>query len=338
VFTANREDVAWNSVKLTRTISPIQDLLSLWKMYILLRENRPDIVQSYTPKAGLITMTAARLAGVPVRIHGIVGMPLMEARGIRRSLMKFAEKFTYLNATVLTCNSFGLRDYVNVHLTRRPIVVIGSGSINGVNVDFFDPDTDIVGIRAELGISDISTVFVYVGRLVPDKGIVELIEAFTELEFMYSEIDLLLVGDEEYELTPLPEKTRELISKSKRIHKLGWRDDVRPFMSSADVFILPSYREGLPNSVLEAGAMALPSIVTDINGCNEVVEDGNNGIIVPPKDFVTLMHAMVFFLESKEMSRTMGQFARDRVIKFFDQNNFWRLLAEFYRSQPHKGD
>ncbi len=305
-------------------------------MFLLLRKNRPDIIQSYTPKAGLITMTAARLAGVPIRIHGIVGMPLMEARGIRRSLMKLAEKFTYINATALTCNSFGLRDYVNAHLTQRPIIVIGTGSINGVNVDFFAPDLHSVGIRAELGISDSSTVFIYVGRLVPDKGIVELIKAFTELALIESEIELLLVGDEEHELTPLPEMTRDLISKSTRIHKLGWQDDVRPFMSAADVFVLPSYREGLPNSVLEAGAMALPSIVTDINGCNEVVEDGANGTIVPPKDFVALKDAMMFFLESKEAATTMGQFARDRVIKSFEQNYFWHKLADFYQSQLHR--
>ncbi len=335
VSTANREQVSWKSIKLTRTIAPIQDLLSLWKMFLLLRKNRPDIIQSYTPKAGLITMTAARLAGVPVRIHGIVGMPLMEARGIRRSLMKFAEKLTYLNATALTCNSFGLRDYVNAHLTKRPIVVIGTGSINGVDVEFFAPDLHCAGIRAELGIADSSTVFVYVGRLVPDKGIVELVKAFTELALIESEIELLLVGDEEHELTPLPEMTRDLIAKSTRIHKLGWQDDVRPFMSDADVFVLPSYREGLPNSVLEAGAMALPSIVTDINGCNEVVEDGANGIIVPPKDFVALKDAMMFFLESKKAATAMGQFARDRVIESFEQNHFWHQLADFYQSQLH---
>lgn len=333
VNTAIREKVEWDSVKLTRTISPIQDLLSLWKMYQLLKKNRPDIIQSYTPKAGLITMIAARMAGVPIRIHGIVGMPLMEARGMRRKIMKFAEKLTYVNATALTSNSFGLRDYVNTHLTKRSIVVVGNGSINGVNVDYFKQDLNSSNTRANLGISDGSTAFVFVGRLVPDKGIVELVKAFTELSRVESEIDLLLVGDEEDELTPLPEETRELISKSRRIHTLGWCKDVRPYMSAADVFVLPSYREGLPNSVLEAGAMNLPSIVTDINGCNEVVESGSNGILVPAKDHIALKHAMLFLHENKETAAKMGDYARFRILESFNQNNFWQQLAEFYRAK-----
>lgn len=335
VDTANREQVAWDSVKLTRTISPIQDLLSLWKMYRLLKKNRPDIIQSYTPKAGLISMIAARMAGVPIRIHGIVGMPLMEARGIRRRIMKFAEQFTYINATVLTSNSFGLREYVNTHLTRKPIVVVGNGSINGVNIDYFKQDSSSSINRAKLGISKDSTVFVYVGRLVPDKGVVELIKAFTELGIVESQIDLLLVGDEEYELTPLPEETRELISQSSRIHRLGWCSDVRPHMSAADVFVLPSYREGLPNSVLEAGAMTLPSIVTNINGCNEVVQAGANGILVSLKDYESLKLAMLFLHQNPEIATGMGQTARTRVLDSFNQNIFWQQLAKFYQSKSH---
>jgi glycosyltransferase involved in cell wall biosynthesis len=271
-------------------------------------------------------MTAARMARVPIRIHGIVGMPLMEAQGIRRSIMKFAEKFTYVNATALTSNSFGLREYVNTHLTKQPIVVVGSGSINGVNVSYFKRNLHSSNVRAKLGISDSSTVFVFVGRLVPDKGIVELIQAFTHPEFAESDIHLLLVGDEEYDLSPLPEETRELISKSRRVHKLGWRNDVRPYLSASDVFVLPSYREGLPNSVLEAGAMALPSIVSDINGCNEVIEDGSNGIIVPPKDHVALHRAMLFLHENKGVAGALGLSARIRILKFFNQNVFKLLI------------
>lgn len=332
IATADRENVAWRAVRLTREISPIQDLISIWKMYGMLRKDRPDIIQSYTPKAGLITMISARLARVPLRVHGIVGMPLMEARGIRRKVMRIAEKLTYWNATALTSNSFGLRDYIRSHLTKRAIIVIGRGSINGVDVNHYDPQLFNVNVRSKLGIPEQCAVFVYVGRLVPDKGIVELVDAFMELANYDSNINLLLVGDEESELTPLPQRTLELIATSKRIRKLGWCADVRPYMAAANVFVLPSYREGLPNSVIEAGAMSLPSIVTDINGCNEVVQDGVNGILVPVKDHVKLREAMASLQINQDEAKAMGRIARARVIDSFGQEQFWGRLAEFYFS------
>ena len=333
ITVAERENVAWQAVKLSRTISPFRDLLSIWKMYRLLRKNRPDIIQSYTPKAGLVTMIAARLARVPRRIHGVVGMPLMEAQGIRRNIMKFAEQFTYVNATALTSNSFGLREFIQAQLTKKPITVIGSGSINGVDVNYYDRANLNSNVRTSLGISEQSTVFVYVGRLVPDKGIVELVGAFLELADSGSPVDLFLLGEEEGDLTPLPTKTRKLMATSDSIHQLGWHPDVRPYLAAANVFVLPSYREGLPNSVLEAGAMSLPSIVTDINGCNEIVENGINGNLVPVKDSRKLREAMEFLRENRNEIEVMGNMARVRVINSFEQEGFWIQLAGYYLSE-----
>lgn len=329
---AEREQVSCKAVKMTRTISPLQDVSSIWEMFRLLRQNRPKYIQSYTPKAGLITMIASRLAGIPIRIHGIVGMPLMEARGFKRYLMKLAERVTYSNATILTTNSFGLKTFIQSTLTHQQVELIGNGSINGVDMDHYKPGFGDSGIRKDLGIPWSNRVFIYVGRLVPDKGTTELIEAFLNFAETRHDIDLLLVGDEESELTPLPHKTVLAIDSSPNIHKIGWQDDIRPFLAISDVFVLPSYREGLPNSLLEAGAMALPSIVTDINGCNEVIQNGVNGYLIPPKDVRSLSNSMSTILSSDVDLKAMGQAARKLVAGKYSQDYLWRELLSFYRN------
>lgn len=330
---AEREGVGWQAVEMRRTISPFHDLFSIWRMFRLLRKNRPEIIQSYTPKAGLVTMIAGRLARVPRRVHGIVGMPLMEAQGIRRLLMKLAEQYTYVNATALTSNSFGLRDFIHTNLTKKPVTVMGNGSINGVNINHYSRENVHFDVRTSLNISKRNTVFVYVGRLVPDKGIVELVEAFVELADSHFDVDLLLVGEQEEKLTPLPIRTREKMARTDRIHAIGWHLDVRPYLAAANVFVLPSYREGLPNSVIEAGAMSLPSIVTDINGCNEVITEGVNGNLVPVKDSRKLREAMNSLRENRTEIGTMGDMARVRVIDSFEQEGFWIQLADYYVSE-----
>jgi len=330
---AEREGVGWQAVEMRRTISPFHDLFSIWRMFRLLRKNRPEIIQSYTPKAGLVTMIAGRLARVPRRVHGIVGMPLMEGQGIRRLLMKLAEQYTYVNATALTSNSFGLRDFIYTNLTKKPVTVMGNGSINGVNINHYSRENVHSDVRTSLNISKHNTVFVYVGRLVPDKGIVELVEAFVELADYRFDVDLLLVGEQEEKLTPLPIRTREKMARSDRIHAIGWHLDVRPYLAAANVFVLPSYREGLPNSLIEAGAMSLPSIVTDINGCNEVITEGVNGKLVPVKDSRKLLEAMEVLRENSKEVEVMGNMARFRVIDSFDQEVFWIQLADYYMSE-----
>ncbi|MDE0973879.1 MAG: glycosyltransferase family 4 protein [Candidatus Nanopelagicales bacterium] len=328
---AEREGVGWQAVKMRRTISPFHDLVSIWHMFRLLRKNQPDIIQSYTPKAGLVTMLSGRLARVPRRVHGVVGMPLMEARGTRRLLMKLAEQFTYFNATALTSNSFGLRDFVHTNLTKKIVTVIGNGSINGVDVDHYNRANFDSDVRTGLGISELNTVFVYVGRLVPDKGIVELVEAFVELANSHFDVDLLLVGEQEEALSSLPTKTREQMAGSDRIHELGWHHDVRPYLAAANVFILPSYREGLPNSVIEAGAMSLPSIVTDINGCNEVITEGVNGFLIPIKNSQLLLLSMSEIMNGGIDLGTLGNAARHQVVEFYNRHFLWQKILDFYQ-------
>ncbi len=330
VDVAIREGVGWSSVGMTRTISPLRDVISIWRMYKIMRAEHPSVVQSYTPKAGLIAMVAARLARVPVRVHGVVGMPLMESQGLKRQVMKLAERITYFNTTDLTSNSFGLRNFINSSLTRRPVTVLANGSINGVDVNYYSKDNVPSDVRHELNIKPEATVYIYVGRLVPDKGISELVEAFVALTERYDDVHLWLVGEEEADLSPLPTEIRLKLNSVTNIHKFGWKEDVKPYLAAATVFVLPSYREGLPNSVLEAGAMSLPSIVTDINGCNEVVRNGVTGLLVSAKNSQELHDAMAAIHNQSSERESMGLRARDFVASRFDQNIFWENLVSFY--------
>lgn len=329
-----QEGIRPHTIPLTRQITPADDAKAFLALTRHLWRLRPDIVQTYTPKAGLVGMAAARAARVPTRVHGVVGMPLMEATGKRAAALQFSERATYANATHLTSNSTGLRAWMWEHLTSRPVTVVGNGSINGVDIERFD-DTwsadDKVALRAELGIEPDDVVFLFVGRIVRDKGIDELVHAFTGLAGDHPNAKLLLVGDYEPELDPVSPQADDAIHNHPQLVKTGFVRDVRPFLALSDVFVLPSYREGLPNSLIEAGSMGLPSIATDINGCNEVIAEGDNGVLVPAKDAVALEREMRRMLEDPEHRDALRAASRPSIVARFSQRDaFWPELRRTY--------
>lgn len=329
LFSAGRiEGARTHAVPMTRSISPARDLVALLRLFWLFRRDRPSLVQSYSPKAGLLAMTAATVARVPVRVHGIVGMPLMEATGVRAQVLRWTESLTYALATHLTCNSVVLRDWIRANLTRRRISVIGNGSINGVDTERLRPPTTVEReqARQQLGLQPRSCVFAFVGRLVEDKGVVELIDAFTALR-PGDPVQLLLVGDQEDE--SLPTRLLRQMESDPRIVRIGWRRDVRPAYWAADVVVLPSYREGLPNVLLEASAVGLPLVATNINGCNEVVRQGENGLLVPVRDVDALAAALEQMRDSR-CRREMGSRGRERVVRDFDHRAFCAQLLDRY--------
>ncbi|GAA3607320.1 glycosyltransferase family 4 protein [Microlunatus ginsengisoli] len=331
---ADREGVAAFGVEMKRAVTPLADVAALWQLCRWFRRTRPQLVQSYTPKAGLLVMAAAALARVPVRVHGIVGMPLMEASGLRRQLLLAAERATYALSTRLTCNSTGLRSWVLDHVSSaRRIDVIGEGSINGVDPARYRPaDANArASARRLFGIDEDATVILYAGRLVGDKGIGELLLAFEQLRSEHDDVVLLLVGSAEPERDPLSEQAAQLLRSSDGIVNVGWCDDVRPYYSAADIFALPSYREGLPNALLEASACGLACVATDINGCNEVVADAETGLLIPVRDSAALASALERLLDVDLRAR-LGCAARRRVRERYDQRLFWESLLDFYRS------
>ena len=334
------EGIVMKAINMSRKITPFQDLKSLWEMWNFLRKERPQIVHTHTPKAGIIGMLAARLAGVPYRLHTVAGLPLMEATGIKRKILNFVEKLTYSSATRVYPNSKGLYDFIlqNNFTQSNKLKIIGNGSSNGINTTFFSPEqvseTERVELREKLNIQPDDFVFVFVGRIVSDKGINELIKAFSELQTAENNepagIKLLLVGGLESDLDPLNPETLAEINQNKDIISVGFQQDVRPFFAISDALAFPSYREGFPNVVMQAGAMGLPSIVSDINGCNEIIVEGENGLIIPPKNVEKLKEKMLTLAKDKNLYTKLRENSRRMIESRYEQSVVWNALLEEY--------
>lgn len=325
------EGVKIKSIDMTREITIFRDFMSLIKIFLFLIKENPDIVYTFTPKAGLLGMIGSYFARVPVRIHNIVGLPLMEATGKKKYLLKFVEKLTYFFSTNLFCNSFGLKEYINKELTNKQIKVIGNGSINGVDTEYFKNITtkkEQIKIRTKYSINKDDFVITFVGRMVKDKGINELVESFKELTKKYHNLRLLLVGDYEEHLNPIKNENKMLIDKSADIITVGFQKDIRDFLSISDLFVLPSYREGLPNSLIEAGSFGIPLVATDINGCNEIIVEKETGILVEKKNMNSLKNGIELLITNKELYNKIKLKIRDNIIEKFDQNYFWKELRD----------
>lgn len=429
------------AVEMTRKISPFQDLVAIYRMYCFFRKVKPDIVHSHTPKAGLVGMIAAYLARVPVRLHTVAGLPLMESRGKKRMLLSGVESIIYTAATKVYPNS---RELEKIILKEKfcgasKLKVLGNGSSNGIDTNYFNPrqilEQQKEVLKAELGIKKEDFVFIFLGRLVKDKGINELVSAFrtlvelraeeiknksntdsegakiaplhapkqngTKVEnevrlntsryngnsisgldirhrlgkvfyrtasdlsvpvFMgneesfnlvnpytstlsnepmllnraYPNIRLLLVGPLEQELNPLLGLTLKEMKNNPLIIETDYVQDVRPYLALSDCLILPSYREGFPNAVLQAGAMSLPSIVTDINGCNEIISDGVNGLIIPVKNEKDLEVAMRKMIDEPENYQKMKNLSRPKVVERYSQQKIWEALLKEYQEALSK--
>lgn len=333
-----QEDVKVIPVEMTRKITPIKDLMAVWQLYKVFKNEKPFIVHSHTPKAGTLGMFAAYLAKVPHRLHTIAGLPLLEATGKKRWLLDVVEKLTYKCATKIYPNSFGLKDIIlkNNYTSNNKLHVIGNGSSNGIDTNHFDPspysEVEKEELRVALGIEKSDFVYIFVGRLVKDKGINELIEAFEKIASEFRNTKLLLVGPYEKDLDPLLPKTESFINNSNQVIAVGLQPDVRPYFAISNCLVFPSYREGFPNVVMQAGAMGLPSIVTNINGCNEIITDGENGIIIPTKDEAALLKGMTTFVTDRRLVDTLAKNARPMIASRFERSFVWNAILKEYRT------
>ena len=320
-------------IELTRKITPIEDLKAVFKLYKFLKKEKPSIVHTHTPKAGIVGMLASYLARAPNRLHTVAGLPLLESTGGKRKVLNFVEKLTYICATKVYPNSFGLKKIIkeNNFSTENKLKVIANGSSNGIDTSYFNPDLftnkkkEI--LKDKLKIKKEDFVYIFVGRIVGDKGINELIAAFDQLSKERNDVKLLLVGPFEAELDPLKEKTKTLIKTNKKIISVGYQNDVRPYFAIANALAFPSYREGFPNVVMQAGAMGLPSIVSNINGCNEIIEEHKNGIIIPVKNSEAIYKAMLKMMLDKNMKKN----ARKMITSRFEQKVVWEALLNEYK-------
>ena len=329
---ATREGVRTIAVKMERRISLKNDIKSLWQMYKVMRRERPWMVHSMTPKAGLMCMVAAWLARVPRRVHTFTGLVWPTATGLNRMILKTTDRILCACATHIIPEGNGVKnDLINGKITRKPMKVLANGNVRGIELDHYRRTAEVEEEAAKIRKEGVLT-FVFIGRLVRDKGIHELVEAFVRLNKENPHTRLVLVGRTEAELDPLNEETQHIIDTHNAIEAVGSQNDVRPWLAASDVLAFPSYREGFPNVVIEAGAMGLPSIVTNINGCNEIIIPGENGVIIPPRDADALYEAMKDLCENDEKRVYLTKNARESVASRFDCQIVRRALYDFYAS------
>lgn len=318
------------TVEMQRHISPLKDLNSLWQMIKVFRKEKPAMVHSMTPKAGLICMLAGKLTGVPVRIHMFTGLVFPASTGLKRRILMFTDWLTCACATHAIPEGEGVkRDLLNNGITKKPIRVLGYGNCRGIDLTRFDRTSEVMAAAEKIRQADKFT-FISIGRLVGDKGINELVEAFNRLNKELPNTRLILVGPYESELDPIKPETIKAIEENPNIEAMGTQKDVRPWLAASDCHVLASYREGFPNVVIEAGAMGLPQIVTDINGANEIIVEGQNGTIVPSKNADALYKAMKHMAIDKLWRESIATNARALIASRYEQSFVRQCLFSFY--------
>ncbi len=331
-YVGKREDVRTIGIKMERRISPINDLVSLFKLIKIMRKEKPWLVHSMTPKAGLLCMMAAWITRVPRRVHTFTGLIWPIRTGVSRRILMFTDKILCACATHIIPEGEGVKqDLIAGKITRKPMKVLANGNVRGIELDHYTCSEEVLNEASKIKKDGVFT-YIFIGRIVKDKGIHELIEAFVKINNERPNTRLILVGRFESQLDPLSTETQNIINTHKAIETVGAKNDVRPWLAAADVLTFPSYREGFPNVVIEAGAMGLPSIVTDINGANEIIIPGQNGVIIPSHDADALYNAMLEMHDNNAMREQMASKARSLVAQRFDCHIVRKALYDFYYS------
>lgn len=328
---AIREGVRTVAIPMERKISPIKDLISLIRLIKLFHKEKPAMVHSLTPKAGLLAMMAAWMCRVPVRIHTFTGLVFPTAKGIKQKILIATDRLTCHCATFINPEGEGVkRDLTKYHITKKTLNIIGNGNICGIDLETFARSSEVMQKAEKIRKEGIIT-FCFVGRIVGDKGINELVSAFDEIHCEYPASRLLLVGTFE-DSDPLTSDTMQTIEKCNGIELAGWQTDIRPYLAASDIFVFPSYREGFPNVVIQAGAMGLPAIVTDINGSNEIIIEGVNGTIIEPHNKEQLKNAMKRLFIDENLRKNFASNARSLIASRYEQKSLWLALRRLYRS------
>lgn len=319
--------VVGHPVEMYRRMSPLKDLKSLYQLIKVFRKEKPYMVHSMTPKAGLLCMLAAWLTGVPRRVHTFTGLVWPTSSGLSRKILMATDWLTCTCATHIIPEGQGVLNDLQQHITKKPMKVLGYGNVMGVDMERFNPTR-----FTEVKKNDGEFRFIFVGRIVGDKGINELVEAFVRLNEEYPETRLALVGKYEANLDPVKPDTLKIIQENPNIDACGPRygDDLLVEYMKSDCFVMPSYREGFPNTVMEAGAMGLPSVVTDINGSREIIIHGENGFIVPSKDADALYEAMKRMLQDTAAREQMTVNARPLIDSRFEKSFVQGCLIGYY--------
>lgn len=320
-------------IPMEREISIFKDIYCLICFIFYFIRQRPYIVHGNTPKGSLLSMIAAWITRVPVRIYMCHGLRYQGCYGLKRKLLMFMERISCSCATEIICVSHGIKEVlIEDRITNKEPIVIWNGSVQGIDMGKFNPDniTDKQGLKGKYGIEDDDFVLTFVGRIVKDKGINELVEAFEYLSLKYSDIKLLLIGWNEDKGNPVSDKTKEIIDNNKNIIVTGPQSNIVPFLSITDLFVFPSYREGFGLSLMEAGAMNVPSVVSNIPGCKEVIIDGLTGLLIKPRSTSAIIESIEKLYNGRELLDYLKSNCRKSIIERYEQNQLWQHYREYY--------
>lgn len=333
----DEECVGVHAVPMRRVIAPLHDVVSLCRLWRRFRLLKPDIVHAHTPKAGLLAMLAAALAHVPGRIYHIHGLPLLTSRGLRRLLLGWSDRLACRLAHRVLCVSQSIRELAIAEglVSAARIEVLGKGSINGVDAEGrfrHSPEvtTAAMQVRRKWKIPTDARVVGFVGRLVREKGVEEVAKAWTVLRQTFPDAHLVMVGGEELHDVVGPEVLRGL-REDPRAHLPGHDWETPPLYATMSVLALPTYREGFVVTALEAAAMEVPVVVSNVPGCIDAVVDGETGTLVPVNDWRAVYRAVARYLRDPQLRRCHGVQARERVLRDYRPRLLWEELLLAYR-------
>jgi glycosyltransferase involved in cell wall biosynthesis len=329
-------------VPMTRKITPVKDLICLWQLIKIFRKEKPDIIHTHTPKAGLLGMLAAKICNVKVRIHTVAGLPLMVEKGFKLKLLKFIEKLTYRCATQIWPNSFSLFRYIlNQKLTDvKKLKVISKGSSNGINLDRFliENLNENILEKTKKSISyDKENIYLLcIGRLVKDKGIIELVSSFNILNKTKANLRLVLVGMFEMDLDPLPLLIIDEIKNNANITHIEWSEYVEYYIALSNIFVFPSHREGFPNVLLQSGTMKTPIVCSNIPGNVDIVENETTGLLFEVSDETSILNQVTFALNNPKRMNEMAHALQFKIKESFDRRIIWNEILNEYNNQIKK--
>ncbi len=328
-------------VPMTRKITPLQDLKCLFQLISIFRKEKPDIVHTHTPKAGLLGMLAAKFCGVNIRIHTVAGLPLMVEKGFTYQLLKFIEKLTYASANQVWPNSRSLLQFIaeNKLCKAGKLTIIGKGSTNGIDINRFNKESldekISVQVKNEINYSSQNKYLLCIGRLVVDKGIVELVHVFSALQKNEPSLKLVLVGEYETELDPLPATTLQEIETNPSIIHISWTNQVEYYMQLANYFVFPSHREGFPNVLLQAGLMELPVICSHITGNIDLITHNETGLIFDSGNEQQLLGLLQYAWDHPQQMQTMSKKLKQEIKENYLRENIWQNMLVAYKTLLH---
>ena len=330
------ENVPHFIVPMTRQITPLQDLICLWKLYQFFKKEKPQIVHSHTPKAGLLSMIAAYFANVPIRLHTVAGLPLMTTTGLKKIILEWCEKITYRYATEVLPNSKSLFQFIteNKFCVENKLHLIGKGSSNGIDLKRFSKNSlnedKLTAIKQQIQYDAANFYLLSIGRIVYDKGIEELVSAFLNLQKEQKNLRLIIVGDFENDLDAVSETTKKIIENEASIIHISWTNDVEYYLAIANLLVHTSHREGFPNVLLQAAAMECPIVCSNIFGNIDIVENEKTGIYFEVKNVVQLTEKINYSIHHSPEMQAMAMVLKNEVEQFYDRNFIQQEIFNHY--------